>query len=74
MTKEQRRLASGERIREARLDLGMTQADLAKATGFHPDSILNWESGRVSPRPRFMRVLSEILGQPIPWLRASETA
>jgi transcriptional regulator with XRE-family HTH domain len=50
----------------------MTQAQLAKATGLHPDSILNWENGRVVPRPHFMRVLSETLGRPIPWLRASD--
>jgi transcriptional regulator with XRE-family HTH domain len=69
---EQQRMHSAERMRRARLDLGMTQADLAQATGFHPDSILKWETGRQEPRPRYMKVLSEQLGRPIWWLRASD--
>jgi transcriptional regulator with XRE-family HTH domain len=73
MTNEQR-LASGERLREARLNLGMTQLDLAKQTGFHANSIIKWEQGRVQPRPHYWRILAEVLGQPIPWLRASEAA
>jgi transcriptional regulator with XRE-family HTH domain len=69
---EQQKMHSAERIRQARLDLGMTQIDLARETGFHPDSILNWETGKVQPRPHYMKVLSEILGRPIWWLRASD--
>jgi transcriptional regulator with XRE-family HTH domain len=63
---------SGERIRQARLDLGMTQIDLARETGFHPNSIIKWEQGVVQPRPHYWKILSEQLGRPIWWLRASE--
>ena len=66
-----RKLLSAERMRQARLDWGMTQIDLAKATGFHPDTIQSWEVGRATPRPHFLKVLAEQLDRPIWWLRGS---
>jgi transcriptional regulator with XRE-family HTH domain len=69
---ERQRIQSGERLRQARLDLGWTQEDLAQATGFHPNSIIKWEQGVVQPRPHYWKILSEQLGRPIWWLRASD--
>jgi len=37
------------RLRECRLDLGFTQAQLGKMTGFHPSAVAHFESGRRSP-------------------------
>jgi transcriptional regulator with XRE-family HTH domain len=71
MTREQR-LASGRRLKQARLDLGMTQGDLAKMTGFHENSIIKWEKGQVSPRPHYMQILAETFGRPMQWLWAGE--
>lgn len=66
------RTVSGKRIRDARIALGWNQLDLAQKTGFHPDTILKWETGRVSPRPHNWRALSDALGESIRWLRASD--
>jgi transcriptional regulator with XRE-family HTH domain len=71
---ERQRIQSGERIRQARLDLGWTQEDLAQATGFHANSVVKWENGQVQPRPHYWKVISEQLGRPIWWLRASDLA
>jgi transcriptional regulator with XRE-family HTH domain len=72
MTREQR-LASGKRLKQARLDLGMTQGDLAKVTGFHENSISKWEKGHVSPRPHHMQIVAETTGRPTQWLWAGDT-
>jgi transcriptional regulator with XRE-family HTH domain len=65
------RKVSAHRLAEARKNLGYRQEDLARATGFDRRSIGRWESpqGR-EPSPRCMKVLSEVLGEPISWLRA----
>ena len=39
----------GERVRARRKELGMTQADLAKATGIHQPDICVLESGEHAP-------------------------
>jgi transcriptional regulator with XRE-family HTH domain len=67
----ERRRISAARLAEARKNLGYTQEDLARATGFDRRSIGRWESPRGrEPSPRCLRVLSEVLGEPISWLRA----
>lgn len=52
--------------------MGHTQVELAEQTGLSRRAISDWETGKSRPQPRCLRVLSEFLGQPIWWLRASD--
>lgn len=49
--------AFGKRVRQIRLDKGMTQETLAEASGLHPTFISNLERGyRVPTLPTVLRV------------------
>lgn len=63
----------GERLREVRLDLGMTQAELARKSGYSRHSISNWESSTSTPHPRVMLTLAALLHVTVPYLRRGET-
>ncbi len=52
----------GERIRQKRLELGLTQRDLAKSLGADKMSVLNWENDKHLPAARFQRRIKKILG------------
>ena len=51
------------------LDMGMTQREFAAKVGVHPITLGNWIHGRFSPRPQYLRKMSEILSRPIPEIR-----
>lgn len=51
----------GERIREARERMGMTQQQLGDAVGAARETVGNWELGTTSPRNKLGK-LREILG------------
>lgn len=51
----------GEKIKAARAELGYTQSDLARETGVCLQSIVNYEKGRVVPRPHTVMLLAEAL-------------
>ncbi|MGI0120106.1 helix-turn-helix domain-containing protein [Zooshikella sp. RANM57] len=59
-----------ERIRLARKNRKLTQADLGEACGVTRSSIANWESpDRISaPKPKQLRRIAEVTGVPFPWL------
>ena len=58
------------RIRKARLELGLTQADLAGKLRLSEQTVANWEAGRVdSIRIANLRALSDLTGKPIRWFR-----
>lgn len=42
-------LATGARLKAERQRLGLTQAELAKATGITTRTVTDWEAGRTSP-------------------------
>lgn len=50
------------RIRELRRACGMTQSDLAAATGIHRVTIARYEESRVSPTIRYAKRLAAVLG------------
>ena len=51
----------GEKLKRARAELGYTQSDLARDTGVCLQSIVNYEKGRVVPRPSTLICLAEVL-------------
>ena len=71
-TVAEQKIESGNRLRRARLNMGWTQADLARNSGFHPDSIAKWERGKREIHPHCLQVLSALLNIEIRWLRADD--
>ena len=56
-----------KRLRAARQELGMTQEQLAAATGLSLRSINRWEAGAGPPSLGHLVRLSTVLGKPIPY-------
>ncbi len=54
------------RLREMRLDRGLSQEELHKATGISRDTISRLETGKRRAHPRTVRKLAEALGV-APW-------
>lgn len=52
-------------IRQYRKSAGMTQRQLAEATGANHMSIYHWESGRNEPSARQLRSLAQVFGVPM---------
>ena len=48
----------GDRIREARTKLGLTQAQLARHVGVSSQTVWSWEAGRVKPTYEHMEELA----------------
>jgi len=57
MTKQ----GAGEQIRAARERQGLTQKQLAGATGIHERTIRSYEAGTTEPHGVFLRALQEAL-------------
>jgi len=64
--------AVGERLREARETLGLTQADVAGALGIPRTSVLAIEAGRRKVTGLELRRLARIYRRPIEWLLGEE--
>lgn len=62
----------GERIRQARKERGLSQADLASRLGVSQPSVANWESGVHDPRRLVLAKLADILQTPLDWLAAGD--
>ena len=52
----------GERIRQRRLELGLTQVELAKRLGVNEMTVVGWEKGWHHPRAALKRRLETFLG------------
>jgi transcriptional regulator with XRE-family HTH domain len=61
------------RIRDARVQRGYTQAQMARALKTHERQIVRWERGESHPRPRAAAAIAEFLGVPIEHLFAGDT-
>lgn len=62
----------GNRIRQRREDLGLTQADLAREVGMKQQGIQNIEAGIVR-RPRLLMEIAEALHTTEKWLLRGDT-
>jgi len=52
----------GERLRNCRLRMGLSQKELAKMLEVNESSIRNWESGRTHPTGRYLKLLGLFCG------------
>ncbi len=68
-----RRLIPG-RLTEARLACGMNQTELASSVGVSRQAISAYEQGDKVPEPGTMRMIAEILGQPIAFFTGESPA
>ena len=50
-----------ENIKEKRLELGLTQLDLALRVGVSTNTIRSWERGASTPREYNLEILQEVL-------------
>lgn len=61
-------LSIGERIREARKELGLNQVDLARKIGVSQPAVANWESGVHDPRRLMLVKIADALQVSADWL------
>lgn len=52
-------------LKAARVNAGLTQLQVEKATGFARSTLTRWESGKVSPRMEDVEVLCKLYGIPL---------
>lgn len=62
----------GERIKARRVELGLTQAQLAELAGVRQPTLSNWESGSVSPHLVKLSDVARALGVSVADLVAEE--
>jgi len=53
-----------QRLRQARIDAGLTQSDLSLASGIALRNITRWEHGRSEPRAKWLIRLAKTLEKP----------
>lgn len=52
----------GTPLRQARMDRGLLQREVAEELGVHPDTVKNWENGRTEPSLRAVPKILKFLG------------
>lgn len=62
------------RIREARIDHKLNQAQMAKALGVSRASVSQWEMGATKPSMTRLRAISQLVGKPIAWFLIADAA
>ena len=58
----------GDRIREVRSRMGLTQAQLAKQVGVSSQAVWSWEAGRVKPKHEHLEDLAFHCGVSTGWI------
>ena len=61
----QRRTGLGGKIRQVRLRVGLTQADLARKVGVSERNIVRWENNQHTPRFDHIAAIAEATGEDI---------
>ena len=64
-----RKTEIGQRIRELREYLGISQKEFAKALGLHPLSISRYELGKSKPAPSVLKLIEDKFGVNPEWLK-----
>ena len=49
-------------MKKQRMDLGLTQREVALQIGANPWTVANWEKGKTNPTPRFTTGIIKFLG------------
>ena len=60
-------------LASARVNAGLTQAELAKKLGVHKSTVLNWEKGKTSPNYHQMQEISALANIPMDYIFLPET-
>lgn len=60
--------AQAQRIREARRERGLTQEQLAEATGVSRSAVAQWETGRAGQITGNLARIATVLGISVEWL------
>lgn len=60
--------AIGQRIKNARLALGISQTKIAEVAGAGKSTVSGWEHGRTSPTHTQIAPVADLLGLPIDYL------
>ncbi len=63
----------GERLKQARLDAGLTQRQLGDACGIDSANIRKYETNRQNPKHETLEKIAAALGVDINWLRNGQT-
>lgn len=58
--KDYDKIAIGQRIKQIRLDKGMTTKEFGKLFGATDSNVSSWERGRTSPNPERLKAIAEI--------------
>ena len=64
----------GARIREARVKVGLTQAEVARLLGVSPHSVWSWENGRMQPNHEHLVELALRCEVSTDWLLGRDVA
>ena len=64
--------AIGERLKQVRRRLGMTQKEFAEALGVHPMTLSKYESGKWNPSEKFLRLIEAKFDVNYNWLLKGE--
>ncbi len=62
----------GQRIREARKALGLTQDKFARAIRASKPALVRYEAGRRLPRPEILQRIAHVTDKPIAWFFSGE--
>lgn len=62
----------GDRIRERREKIGLTQTELARRLGIDKGTVWRWEAGRTSPQRGQLQRVAAMLGVTPAWLAGSQ--
>ena len=63
---------SAERLRTARIDLGLTQLNFADKVGISLRALRYYEEGRRQPRSNDLKRICEVTGKPLDFFFSSE--
>jgi len=64
----------GTRIRKARVEAGLEQAELAERIGVSPNTVWKWEAQQAAPRSALVEKLAAALGKPVGWIYGEGTS
>lgn len=61
-------MTMGDRIKLARREIGLNQADFAELVGVEPATVSRWESDLVEPRAATIPIIAKVLGKSVSYI------
>lgn len=70
MQNEKTKKEIAKRLKKLRLEKGLTMEKTAKQVGAYGSSVVsNWEKGKTTPKPQFMKAYADAFQVPIEWIK-----